>query len=55
MTTETKQRLVTAAVVFGGIIGLAIGNRYGVDKDVLTAAAAALVALAGSLRSMVAK
>lgn len=53
MKPETKQKLFTAAVVVVGIIGLAVANKCGVDKDVLTAVGAALIALAGTLRSMV--
>jgi hypothetical protein len=53
MTPETKQRLITAGVVFGGIAALGVANRFGVDKELLGAASAVLLILAGSLRSMV--
>lgn len=49
----TKDKLITAAVVFGGILALAIANKLGVDKDLITAGGAVLVLVAGSLRSMV--
>lgn len=53
MKSVTKQRVLTGAVVVGGIVGLAYANKHGVDKDVITAVGAALIALAGTLRSMV--
>lgn len=49
-----KQKLITGVVVVAGIIGLAVANRFGVDKDVITAVGSALILLAGSLKSMVA-
>jgi hypothetical protein len=49
----TKDKLITAGVVFAGILALAAANRLGVDKDLLTAGGALLIAIAGSLRSMV--
>lgn len=52
MGNDMNSKLVTAGVVFGGIAALALGYRWGVDKDVLLAGSGLLVALAGSLRSM---
>lgn len=49
-----NQKLTTGLVVVVGIVGLAVANKYGVDKDVLTAVGSALILLAGSLKSMVA-
>jgi hypothetical protein len=46
-------RLLTAAVVFLGLVALGVANRLGVEKDALTAVAGVLVLLAGSLKSMV--
>lgn len=48
-----NQKLITAGVVVLGIVGLAVANKCGVDKDVLTAVGSALIFLAGSLKSMV--
>ena len=53
MKPETKSKLLTAAVVFGGVIAIAVANKLGADKDVITAAAGALAIVAGMLRSMV--
>lgn len=53
MTPETKQRLITASVVFGGIVALGVANKLGADKELLGAVSALLIVLAGSLRSMV--
>lgn len=53
MKPEAKQKLITAGVVFAGIVALAVANKLGVDKDMLTAAGGVLIAIAGTLRSMV--
>lgn len=53
MTPETKQRLITASVVFGGIVALAVARKLGAHEEWLGAAGSALLILAGSLRSMV--
>ena len=52
MKPETKQRLITAAVVFGGIVALGVADRLGVSGDVLAGAGSVLILLAGSLKSM---
>ena len=53
MKPEVKSKLITAAVVFGGIVALAIANKLGADKDLITVGGGALTIIAGLLRSMV--
>lgn len=53
MKPEAKQKLITAGVVFAGIVALAVANKLGADKDILTAGGGVLIAIAGMLRSMV--
>jgi hypothetical protein len=47
-----NDKLITAAVVFLGIIALAVGAKLGVNEGYLAAGGSVLLLLAGSLRSM---
>ena len=48
-----KDKLVTAVVVFGGILALAIARKLGADADLVALGTGALAIVAGLLRSMV--
>ncbi|HVL61372.1 MAG TPA: hypothetical protein VM430_08190 [Microbacterium sp.] len=47
-----KEKLVTAAVVFLGIVALAGASKLGADPEWIAAGASVLLFVAGSLRSM---
>lgn len=53
MDPSTKQKLITASVVFGGIVALAMARKLGADPDWVTIGGIALSGIAGSLHSMV--
>ncbi len=48
-----KEKLVTAAVVFGGILVLAADRKLGADPDWIAMGASLLAIIGGTLRSMV--
>lgn len=48
-----RDKLVTAGVVFVGIVALAVARHYGADPDWIASGAGALAIIAGLLRSMV--
>lgn len=48
-----SQRLLTAAVVFFGIVVLVLGKKAGLDPDIMTAGGATLVLVAGMMHSMI--
>lgn len=48
-----KEKLITAGVVFLGIVSLAAAAKLGADKEWIAAGGGVLLLLAGSLRSMV--
>lgn len=49
-----KQRILTIAVVFGGVAALALAHRFGVSRDVTEPVGWLLIVTAGLLRSMLA-
>lgn len=53
MNPASKQKLITAVVVFGGILALAGARYLGADPTWLVAGGSALTFAAGMLRSMV--
>lgn len=52
MDPQKKQKLITAGVVFGGIVALVVAKRLGADPGWLVAGGSALSFVAGLLRSM---
>lgn len=51
----SKEKLFTAAVVFLGIVALAVAGKYHADPEWIATGASILVLVAGSLRSMLLK
>jgi len=47
-----RDKVITAAVVFGGILVLAVARKLGADPDWISMGGAALAVVGGTLRSM---